>query len=278
MTDGAAVVVANKPSPWLQWMRFGEVVGQTASLLPEPVRDQLFKTLQPVMSLQVGEAIGGAEILVAYFVDVPAHRSACVQLDQSLFVNPIRFPNTTVHLGAILDHFSPLGPHAFGQIWMSVLDLAAACNPEIPVGSARDYIKQRMNTVGHPNTTTAAAAAGALPFELPNQAQLDGILSSVMSAFPGLSDCVQQIITPLTAAANNNTNNADAAGDISGMVENLQNTLLRPLLENLIVSSSPGVAPPDVGPALNQIIDGFKSLNEVINTGGGRKTDGDVSM
>ena len=85
---------------------------------------------------------------------------------------------------------------------------------------------------------------GDLP--MPNQAQLDGILNAMMNAFPGLGEVVQQVVAPIIESVNQPgaANGADGATQV---IENLQNTLLKPLLENL------GGSGGDVIPAIGQI-------------------------
>ena len=256
-------VVASPPLPWTLWLRFGETVAAVvAERLPGSEGEALLAGLRPALAAPApgGEAAGAA-CLVAYFVDVPAHRTACVQLDQSMFVHPIPLPGAPVPLGAILDRLSKLGPVPFGTVWMAVLDLAVACDAGLDVAGARNYIQQRMSAslVAPPATPAGAgglAALGDMP--MPNQAQLDGILNAMMNAFPGLGEVVQQVVAPILESVNQPgaANGADGATQV---IENLQNTLLKPLLENL------GGSGGDVIPAIGQIVEGFKSLNQALN-------------
>jgi hypothetical protein len=244
------------------WMRVGETVSKVATeMLPAEESEPILAGLRAVMT--VDAPIG---VLVSYFSDVPSHRTACVQLDQSLFGNPIPFPGTPVPLGPILERFSKLGARPFGAVWLAVLDLAEACNPTLDVAGARDYIRQR--------TSAAAAAPPGGPGDagLPTQAQIDGILRSVVAAFPGIGDAVQEIVAPILAGAANPATSADG---VTNLMESLQTTLLKPMLENLAGSGN------DVMPAISQIMEGFKSLNHALNAApadGPPTAGGDVTM
>ena len=133
----------------------------------------------------------------------------------------------------------------------AVLDLAEACDPTINAASPRQYIRQRM-------AAAPPAGGGGAPHPLagvgmPNQAQLDNILQSVVAAFPGIGEAVQQIIAPIMEGVD--PNGAAMPADV---VENLQHTLIKPLLESV------GGAGTDLMPAIGQIVEGFKSLNQAL--------------
>lgn len=261
----ALVVAPTASSPWAAWLAFGETVARVArGALPPADGEALCAALAPVLTPAAAEA--GIPALKAYFVDIPAHRTACAQLDQSLFVHPIAFPGHPVPLGVLLERLSKSGPGPFGTVWLALLDVAAACDPTLDIAAARQYVQQR----------AADPAPGAAP-GMPDTAQIDGILSAVAAAFPGIGDTVQQIIAPII----HGTATPGGAGgdDIVNVMENLQQKLLSPLLSNL------GGAGADVAPAVTQILEGFKALNQALNATGpaaapasSGPTGGDVPM
>lgn len=177
-----------------------------------------------------------------YFQHPPAHAAAVTSLDHTQFVAPlvlaggVAFPMRDV-LGA----FCSL-PAAYGAVWLAVLDVAEGTG--MGCAAARSYIRQQ---IGSASSTPAATPPTAPP--------LHNVMGTILGAFPGLQECMDQITQGGGAAG---------AGGSEDVVGRVQDIILGPVLES-IRASNPGA--PDVGPAVAKIMEGFRSLNAVLMSG-----------
>lgn len=248
-------------SPWGCWLSLWQtLVGGAMDRVQPP---SLRNTMRAELSTLVGPCTRSdmsaamTEVLVRYFSDVPSHQQAVMQLDVSLFTNDIPVPTVapppvSVPLGAILGRFSQLGSVVFGTVWLSVLDLAEACNPTgINVTEARAFIHRSMQQAEQQNNQphSGGSPPHSAVFDLPNQAQMDGLMQSIMGAFPAIGEQVAQLSASSDAEMGNN------------ILDSLQNSLLKPMLDTL--SANPAMG--NVGPCVTQILDGFKNLNRALN-------------
>lgn len=211
--------------------------------------------------------------LTAYFDQPPAHVVAVNTLDHTQFVCPLSVPGVgSLCLQSILQQFSGRGPVPYGKVWLALLDVAEAANPvQLRTKEGRAYIQQQMAT--HNDGTDGKGCAPPIPGEsmqpmMPSSAQLDNLMGTVLSAFPGLQDCISKIVQGV------HNNGGSGEPDLNGVVDQtqgrpgfsdvpgvVQNVLLGPLMQN-IKSTNPDA--PDITPALTQILDGFRGLNAIV--------------
>ena len=85
---------------------------------------------------------------------------------------------------------------------------------QISSGEGRNYIRQQM------------ASNPSLPTP-PSIGQLDGIMNSMLTAFPGLQDCVNKIMQ--TTCNQNGTGEPD----MNSIVDQVQQVLLGPMMQNI---------------------------------------------
>lgn len=177
-----------------------------------------------------------ATMLRSYFC-VPMNCGAVNSLNCKAFGGPIQFaPDVQTDLDAILSSFTGTGPSA--QVWWPLLELAEACNPVgINVDAARLHLQQFMP----PGTVTLQKNA---PMSSMN---LDNILSNVMNAIPHVQDTLSKVINSTREDPNN----------MNSVIDHVQTNLLRPLLEGMGNQAT-------LEPAVNQILDGFRGLSQVM--------------
>ena len=241
------------------FLQFGTVLlplVEQAEPRNEPLVQQLtqtFSALTPAHGPSVEEA------LVGYFDQPPAHIAAVNALDHSQFVNALVLHGVgTLCLRTILEIVSRQGPIPYGRVWLSLLQVAERANPtQVRSREGREYIMQQMAMV-----PSQPQPQGTAP-PMPSPAQLDNIMGSVLSAFPGLQDCIGKIIQ---GASQGNGGEAD----LNSVVDQVQNVLLGPLLQNT-KSTNPDA--PDISEPLSQILNGFRGLNSIVAAGNKGSTD-----
>jgi hypothetical protein len=229
------------------FQRWGELLLPLAAQIQPPSESlntqlqQTFSVLTPAHSGAVEEA------LIDYFDQPPTHIAAVNALDHSQFVNPLTIPGVgTLCLRSMLELFSHQGPGPYGQVWLSLLDIAEKANPnQIRAQEGRDYIQTQMSITATPPTVPP----------IPSAAQLDTIMGSVLNAFPGLQECIGKIVQGASTGPG-------GEADLNNVVDQVQNVLLGPLLQN-IKSANPGA--PDISEPLAQILNGFRGLNAVVS-------------
>ena len=235
------------PTLWTAFQTFCDTVLRVgASHAADPqCTEQLREVLAPAQALAAAE---GEPVLRAYFESPPSHVAAVNTLDHTLFANDLVFPTCSLSLRQMLGAFSHL-PVAYGPLWLALLDVAQLANPQgVQTDAGRHYIVQQM---------AAGAGAGVVAAPSPGPAgpNLEGILGNILGAFPGLQDCVNKIL------ANRDTGAPET--DLNQVVHQVQTVLLGPVLESMKVNNPNG---PDIGPAITQILAGFRGLNAAIAT------------
>lgn len=236
---------------WDAFRAFLTAVMQTAT---GHLRDEA-RCQELAQSLPNADALnpeGAVAALRAYFTQVPAHWNAVNRLDHNLLVNAVDLGGgVRLDLRAVLDPFSKLGPVPHGSVWLSLVQLAHAANPtNINLADCQSFIRSQM------------PGEGALGIQLPQPAQLESVMGSIVKAFPGLQDCMSQIMSGDPNAG---------PDDVNAIVDRVQNVLVQPLLASLR-SSNPDA--PDLAPAISKILDGFRGLNEAIGPNAGGSTAG----
>lgn len=229
------------------WVQFCDTVLTTGKEFLDPsVVQQLESLLLPLKTSPVPNHY--EDSIRSYFTDCPAHLAAINTLDHSQFVNPLVLGDHTVHLSEILDAFSSKGPKAFGAIWLALLELAHHANPSgFDISQGKAYISDRMNSIVVSAGSSNNIARSAPP--------LDGMIQTLLSSFPGLQDCMGQILTYTTT----NQSNPD---QFDGLLHQVQGSILKPLMEGMAQNGSPV---PDLQPAISQIFDGFRGLNAALS-------------
>jgi hypothetical protein len=133
-------------------------------------------------------AAGVEGALRAFFDHPPSHVTAVNSLDHSLFVTPIAFPGCSFPLREVLTAFSKI-PMAYGSLWLGLLDVAQAANPgQIQSAPGRAFIQQQMVGGAMATTSTDPPPIGGL-----NPSQLEGMLCSVLGAFPRVSPVIGRV-------------------------------------------------------------------------------------
>ena len=178
------------------------------------------------------------EAIIAYFDQPPAHVAAVNSLDHSQFLNPLNIPGAgAICLRTVLETFSRKGPIPYGSMWLPLLDVAEKANPsQVRAREGREYIQQQMAV------TTIPSA--------PSAQQLDNIMGSVLSAFPGLQECVGKIVQGTNSGSGIHSPRMVVCSretDLNVVVDQVQNVLLGPLMQNLRAQNPDA---PDITPAL----------------------------
>jgi hypothetical protein len=223
---------------WPQFLVFCETVHRcTQEHLTPECATQLQHVLTPVVQVVAGE---GEPVLRAYFEQPPSHLAAVNSLDHTLFVNDLAFSTCSLSLREVMAVFSKV-PGAYGPLWLALLDVAQAANPQgVQADAGRAFIRQQMGSV-----------AAQPPTPPPRDtAQLEGILGNLIGAFPGLQDCMSQIMSV-----------REGETDITQVVEKIQDVLLKPIMDGMRASNP---SAPDIEPAISQILAGFRGLNSAI--------------
>lgn len=257
----------------------------------QELADVLRASVDPALGGSEGP---GERALRAFFTEVPAHIAAVNNLDHTQFVNPLCFGPVRVALGDVLAPFKALGLGPYGDAWLRLLDVAEAAGPGTfpDTGSARQYIRMRQEQTaaglpserfnglvacarhpppshsdGCPNAAVpggvvAGATGGDDPFGgalgvIPSSEQLEGILQSVLGAFPGMRDCVSQLVASAEAAGS-----AGTEGSMNAVVDQVQRLLTGPLLSGL--QRQTGASDERLRPCIQQILDGFRGLNAAL--------------
>jgi hypothetical protein len=237
---------------WDAFRAFLTAVTQTASgHLRDEAQCQALTASLPNPDALSPEGVVAA--LRGYFTQVPAHWNAINRLDHNLLVNAVDLGGgVQLDVRAVLDPFSKLGPVPHGNVWLALVQLAHTVNPvNINLAACQSFIRSQMQGEG-----------AALGIQLPQPAQLESVMGSIVQAFPGLQDCISQIMS------GDASNGPD---DVNAIVDRVQNVLVQPLLASLR-SSNPDA--PDLTPAITKILDGFRGLNAAIGgTTGGAHMD-----
>jgi hypothetical protein len=239
---------------WDAFRSFLTTVTETATgFLRDESQCQTLARHLPVVDALNPEGTVGA--LRAYFTQVPAHWNAINRLDHSLLVNVLDLGGGgCMDFRVIMEPFSKLGPVPHGNVWLALVQLAHTVNPaNVNLAECQSFIRSQMATDG-----TAGAAAG---IQLPAPAQLESVMGSIVNAFPGLQDCMSQIMSGDTG---------NGPDDVNAIVDRVQSVLVQPLLASLR-SSNPDA--PDLSPAISKILDGFRGLNAAISPGAGSNMD-----
>lgn len=212
----------------------------------------------------------GERALQMFFTEVPAHISAVSNLDHSQFVNPLCLsPAVRINLCNVLAPFKALGLGVYGDVWLRLLDVAEAAGPGTfqNTGSAREYIRIRQQQV---QVDALPPDAGLAPprdpfsggVSMPSPAQLDGVLQTVLGAFPGLRDSVSQIVASAEAA---DAAGGGVQGSMNAVVDHVQQLLTGPLLQGL--QQQTGSSGDQLKTCIMQIMDGFRGLNTALVSG-----------
>ena len=229
---------------WTQFTAFCDTLLRTAEehMKDEAARASLAQHVTPARN---AVPVSGAAAIVAFFEHPPAHRAAVNALDHTQFVQSMTLcEGISLPLRDIMEAFSKLGPVPYGTVWLALLDVAEASGVQGHLAACRDYIRQQMS----PPT------AGPL-VNIPNNAQLESLLSTILGGFPGLQECVNKIVT----SQEERPGGGEAA--LNEVVDKVQEVLLGPILGN-IRQANPDA--PDVGPAIRNILEGFRGLNAAI--------------
>ena len=183
-----------------------------------------------------------------------------------------------VSLCDLLAPFKSIGLGAYGDVWLRLLDVAEAAGPGTfqNAGSAREYIRMRQQQPppqpgdavpaatfgsGDPLTGGGGAAASMM---MPSPAQLEGVLQTVLGAFPGLRDGVAQIVNSAEAAG---AAGGGVQGSMDAVVDQVQQLLTGPLLQGL--QQQTGTSGDQLKSCIGQIMDGFRGLNTALVSGSG---------
>ena len=124
------------------------------------------------------DPVGTEAALRTFFCNPPAHVMAVKALDHSQFVTPLSLASGAFPMGDVLHMFSGLGPKVYGTLWLHLLDVADLANDSITTQSGRQFLRGQI--AGESN-------APALPLAtIPSVGQIEGMMSTVLGAFPGL--------------------------------------------------------------------------------------------
>ena len=178
--------------------------------------------------------------------EIPASREAILALNHSQLPNCLVLNGQTVDIARIIDQFSSVGHVACGRVWLSLLDVADAAQPNTTdTLRARSFIEEKLRNT-EDNNNMELSTTQALP-------PLDQLLGSVLGSFPGLQDCLQHLLANAMGGGSD-----DAGPPVTSIIDHMQQSLLQPLLAKM--QATPGA--PDIGPAMQQILDGFKTLTD----------------
>lgn len=253
------------PTIWTAWQAFVEgLVSDAAVHLGPGCAEELVRVLRGTVDPSTVDAAGAERAIQQFFAEVPAHRSAVANLDHTQFTHSLAVGGGSVNLGAVLASFKEANNMpAYGAAWLRLLDVADAAGAG-PTAAAREYIRMRLAGGGGPRETGGDGGAnpllGSMMSSLSSPGQLDGILQSIMGAFPGLNECVAQIVSETNAAAAN----ADGAPP-PNIVDRVQAVLTGPLLEGL--QQQTGTSPDLLRPCITQVLDGLRGINAVLMGG-----------
>lgn len=208
------------------------------------------------------------DVLLRYW-QIPMHFMAANSLNHC-DLSPMLLSRYSVPLRDIMQLFGRHGKVACGRVWLRLLDVADAANPDtVQSVESRRFIQHEIDQVSTGSVATSATQQASLMNSgtnnnLPNGFSLDSIVSGALASFPGLADCVQQIISGAGLLGNATT--ADSSGNgtnpehMNAVIDQVQDTLLKPILESL--GNNPAVN--NIQPAITQIISGFKELNSIL--------------
>jgi hypothetical protein len=179
--------------------------------------------------------------------EIPASREAILALNHSQLPNCLVLNGQKVDIAQIINLFSSVGHVACGRVWLSLLDVADAALPNTTdTLRARAFIQDKLhNKENENNDRMELSTTQALP-------PLDQLLGSVLGSFPGLQDCLQHLL------ANAMGDSGETGPPVTSIIDHMQESLLQPLLAKM--QATPGA--PDIGPAMQQILEGFKSLTD----------------
>lgn len=195
--------------------------------------------------------------------EIPASREAILSLNHGLFPNCLILNGHHVNISHIVNAFTAAGQLACGRVWLALLDVADAAQPNTSdTNQARTFIQSRICS-GSDSTGMDLSTPNvmAMPASLP---PLDQLLGSVLGSFPGLQDTLQQL---LVNAMGPSGDNGSGGQSVNAMLDNVQETLLQPLLNKM--QETPGA--PNIGPAMQQILGGFRILTDQLATEEGKK-------
>lgn len=183
------------------------------------------------------------------YLSIPNHMYACTDLDYKRFSpSPLILDGRQLHLFHILEAFSKTNPRRYASVWLPLLNLAESV---VSPGSsqmsgfqaARQHLQQQMEQSNSgtfpPNTGSETDA-------------LDSMVQILVGNFPGLQSMFQQL---------NTIENQNGSGGLSNMIQQMHGML------NTLLSKAAASAverDPSIQPAMNQIIQGFTALTNVI--------------
>ena len=240
---------------WPCFLTFCDMLLRSAKehLPDQACQENLHSVLMPVTQVTASD---GEPVLRSYFEQPPSHVAAVNSLDHTLFTNDLVFPACTLSLRQAMSVFSNI-PRAYGPLWLALLDVAQLANPDgVQADAGRKYIQQQLGVM----VTPASGGGGGT-------AQLEGMLGSILGAFPGLQDCMSKIMASRDGSA--------PEADLNQVVDQVQNVLLGPILENMRATNPTA---PDIGPAISQILSGFRGLNSAIASSIGSSDGGVETM
>jgi hypothetical protein len=189
--------------------------------------------------------------------EIPASREAILSLNHGALPNCLVLNGQCVNLSAILDAFSATGHVACGRVWLSLLDVADAAQPGnngADTAQARKFIQSKMGLVSSECGMDVSVRQGTTN-PLP---PLDQLLGSVLGTFPGLQDTLQQLLVN----AMGTTGDVGGGESVNAMLDHVQQSLLDPLLSKM--QDTPGA--PNIAPAMQQILGGFRVLTSQLTT------------
>ena len=190
--------------------------------------------------------------------EIPASREAILSLNHGALPNCLVLNGHCVHLSGILDAFGATGHIACGRVWLSLLDVADAAHPSnngTDTVQARKFILSKMGGSSSACGMDLSVHQGTSP--LP---PLDQLLGSVLGTFPGLQDTLQQLL--VNAMGSSGDASSCGGESVNAMLDHVQQSLLDPLLAKM--QDTPGA--PNIAPAMQQILGGFRVLTDQLTT------------
>ena len=192
--------------------------------------------------------------------EIPASREAILSLNHGALPNCLVLNGHCVNISSILDAFSATGHVACGRVWLSLLDVADAAHPSnngADTVQARKFIQSKVGS-DDCGMDVSVHQGGPPPHPLP---PLDQLLGSVLGTFPGLQDTLQQLL--VNAMGSSSGGGVDAMGgeSVNAMLDHVQQSLLNPLLAKM--QETPGA--PNIAPAMQQILGGFRVLTDQLS-------------
>lgn len=188
--------------------------------------------------------------VVEYLTAVPNHVRACTDLEYKHFhpTQPLRIsdhPGHVLHLHAIMEAFSRTNPQRYGALWLPLLDLAIAAAPP---GAA--HLPGLHKAKAHVQGARATTVDPMRVFQGvdPNSA-LDGVMQNILSAFPGISGMMQQMM---------DMNNGGKLEDITDKVQEL----VGPVLKEAAAQDPQAAC---MQPAVHQIMQGLSDLTRALS-------------